>query len=444
MSLSKSTPLSKELCKQNFISVCGICLSIYEVPKALPCLHSFCLACLQEWISHFTSNVDTYSRAVPCPNCRKDCILPATGVEGLPTNFFLTERNRVEEPTKCTSCDRGDGEIVARCIECGFVCNVCMSSHKSMQQNHSVIMLGALRVGKSYEQVNMLRISRVDHEKSFKLQTCINLTSANDLSPFLTNVWCCSVNKSGSSYQIAVPQCSSSGKVFILGIDGKQKLIIDTTEALASGQCSYPWNVAMSSDGHYYITDNNPWVRVHDNKGRFIHLLHLHDVNGLKGAEGWAKGITIDNQGQIIVGNTYKKTVCIYRVDESFVKTLKVDTHPEFITPTTNSLFICAGPGDYVLEVDYSGVVLNRITSPTADMKWQPRGVCCSDNGEIFVVNSAIGHCGVYHLSSSGKYRPTGHVITDLKDPSGIAISEDRELLTVVDCQNELKIYRRV
>ena len=99
-----------------------------------------------------------------------------------------------------------------------------------------------------YEQVNMFK--RLDHQKPFKLQSSINLTSCNDLSPFLTNVWCSSVNKSGSSYQIAVPQCSSSGKVFIVGSDGKQKLIIDTTEALTSGQCSYPWNVAMSSEGH--------------------------------------------------------------------------------------------------------------------------------------------------------------------------------------------------
>lgn len=64
---------------------CGICLNTYEDPRALPCLHSYCLNCLK---SHASSTKDI-NGAFKCPQCRKGCILPAGGAKHFPKNFFL-------------------------------------------------------------------------------------------------------------------------------------------------------------------------------------------------------------------------------------------------------------------------------------------------------------------------------------------------------------------
>ncbi|KAJ8021086.1 Tripartite motif-containing protein 2 [Holothuria leucospilota] len=67
---------------------CAICREPYKEPKMLPCLHSFCLQCLERWISHL-------GQSLSCPTCRLTVDLPSTGIKGLPNNLFvisLTER----------------------------------------------------------------------------------------------------------------------------------------------------------------------------------------------------------------------------------------------------------------------------------------------------------------------------------------------------------------
>ena len=443
-----STSSYAELTTEHFIAVCGICLSAYEAPKALPCLHSFCLACIRKWASHVSSRKTDpgSSHVVPCPTCRKDCTLTATGVDGLPTNFFITERNRVQEPPKCNSCGKGDHEIIARCRECGFVCTECMSPHKSMRmlQDHSVIMLDTLRVGKVSKQLSMSQISSAGHRKpgsgTFKLEKTVDLKSVDSS---INNAWCCSVNKSDSSYQIVVPHYSSGGKVYIIGVDGKQKMVFETTEGDPPGLSGSPWNAVESSDGYIYITNCSPWVKVHNKEMKFMHLFQIHDVNGAKCTQGNARGIAIDSKGQIIVGNVSNKTISIYQPDESLVKAFQIELLPCYISVKfpDNTLLISGLSEVRVLEVDYSGRVLKEITSPLASLTWKPRGVCCSKNGEIFIVNSANGQCCVCRFTGSWNF--TGCVISELKDPSGIAVSEDGELLALVESSPELKIYRR-
>ena len=68
---------------------CKICCEIIENPKALPCLHTYCLDCLQEWI-HGTA------AKIICPECKESFVLPTQGVLGLPSNFFVAKLR--EEP----------------------------------------------------------------------------------------------------------------------------------------------------------------------------------------------------------------------------------------------------------------------------------------------------------------------------------------------------------
>ncbi|TDH16377.1 hypothetical protein EPR50_G00019400 [Perca flavescens] len=75
------SPVVRQIDKQFLI--CSICLDRYENPKVLPCLHTFCERCLQNYIP-------AHSLTLSCPVCRQTSILPEKGVAALQNNFFIT------------------------------------------------------------------------------------------------------------------------------------------------------------------------------------------------------------------------------------------------------------------------------------------------------------------------------------------------------------------
>uniref|UniRef100_A0A3P9MT25 RING-type domain-containing protein n=1 Tax=Poecilia reticulata TaxID=8081 RepID=A0A3P9MT25_POERE len=75
------SPVVRQIDKQFLI--CSICLDRYQNPKVLPCLHTFCERCLQNYIP-------AHSLTLSCPVCRQTSILPERGVAALQNNFFIT------------------------------------------------------------------------------------------------------------------------------------------------------------------------------------------------------------------------------------------------------------------------------------------------------------------------------------------------------------------
>lgn len=58
---------------------CGICLQIFNDPRALSCSHTYCLICLQGFQT-------SSSKKKNCPECRKDSIPVKQDLAGLPVN----------------------------------------------------------------------------------------------------------------------------------------------------------------------------------------------------------------------------------------------------------------------------------------------------------------------------------------------------------------------
>ena len=85
-----ATPLNP----QQELVTCSLCFEVYndtdKIPKALPCLHTFCLDCLGK----FVRNKLDYQ--LLCPLCQAKFRIPKKGVKNLPTNFMVTQLRVLE------------------------------------------------------------------------------------------------------------------------------------------------------------------------------------------------------------------------------------------------------------------------------------------------------------------------------------------------------------
>ena len=115
---------------------CGICLEEYKDPRALPCLHSFCLRCLKKRIS---ATKETYG-SFYCPKCGDKFTRPEGDVEKLPKNFFLnllkdaatSTSKHLEGPAVPTLCELHKNSPDCYCRTCDLPgCADCMlQDHK--------------------------------------------------------------------------------------------------------------------------------------------------------------------------------------------------------------------------------------------------------------------------------------------------------------------------
>ena len=117
---------------------CSVCMSKYTDPKQLPCLHSFCLHCLNG-IQRTSGRRDK----IPCPECRQEFKIPDNGnLAALPTNFrinSLLDVLAIKEcnttGVKCGNCDKRSKES-HYCFQCcAFWCGDCITFHNGMKAN---------------------------------------------------------------------------------------------------------------------------------------------------------------------------------------------------------------------------------------------------------------------------------------------------------------------
>ena len=117
---------------------CSVCMSKYTDPKQLPCLHSFCLHCLNG-IQRTSSRRDK----IPCPECRQEFNGTDNGnLNALPTNFrinslldLLAIKECSTTGVKCGNCDERTKQSYY-CFQCyAFWCEECIGLHNRMKAN---------------------------------------------------------------------------------------------------------------------------------------------------------------------------------------------------------------------------------------------------------------------------------------------------------------------
>ena len=125
---------------------CSVCGDTFTDPKVLPCLHSYCLHCLNK-LQRTSGRVGQIS----CPECRGEFRIAGSGTpDQLPTNFRLNSLLDVlaiqecnSTGVKCGNCEKRSAQCFY-CFQCSvFWCEDCILGHNIIRANkeHRVLAL---------------------------------------------------------------------------------------------------------------------------------------------------------------------------------------------------------------------------------------------------------------------------------------------------------------
>ena len=117
---------------------CPLCLETVNDPKTLPCLHSFCLLCLNKHALYARRQRQT---TIKCPVCLTCFQIPEGDTfGGLPRSFHLNRlvdllalRDGSAEAQRCSSCDENN-IATCYCFVCqNFLCASCFEAHQRLK-----------------------------------------------------------------------------------------------------------------------------------------------------------------------------------------------------------------------------------------------------------------------------------------------------------------------
>ena len=114
---------------------CPLCLDTVKNPKRLPCLHSFCLGCLDKRANQARRQ---RQHEIKCPVCQTSLPIPETDTYAnlpsptihvnRPVDFLSLEEGTVQSQ-KCSSCEKYN-PLTSYCFVCqSFLCASCFHSH---------------------------------------------------------------------------------------------------------------------------------------------------------------------------------------------------------------------------------------------------------------------------------------------------------------------------
>ncbi|ESO95623.1 hypothetical protein LOTGIDRAFT_144541, partial [Lottia gigantea] len=127
---------------------CGLCSKIMKKPKQLPCCHTFCRECLEDYVKDM---LNPESETIDCPKCQKVVDVPDGDTKGLPSNYYilaqsLPEMINVESgDLTCDFCKSNKKVAVGYCFECSKnLCEDDKEKHKiavATRSHHIAVLM---------------------------------------------------------------------------------------------------------------------------------------------------------------------------------------------------------------------------------------------------------------------------------------------------------------
>ena len=132
---------------------CPLCLETVNDPKTLPCLHSFCLHCLDKLATFARRQLQG---TIKCPVCLTLFKIPEENTfRGFPTSFHLNRlvdilalKDGKTEGQRCDSCEESS-TVISYCFICQiFLCTACLEAHQRLKttRGHRNVLIEKLQV----------------------------------------------------------------------------------------------------------------------------------------------------------------------------------------------------------------------------------------------------------------------------------------------------------
>ena len=232
---------------------CSLCLELFTQPKGLPCFHTFCLQCLQQYVdtNNFTSHL-------LCPLCQADTVIPGNNVSLFQNNFLVSNlvqslQQTTQEPEvketpdedthhACQCCDniRHGNDFCATCQM--WMCEVCSRGHKRVP---------ATREHDVKSNLDMDRISKAQCEdkrclvSDFKQKIDVKISSLRD------------ENKNVAKRREELTgQIKAAAEKLRKSVDRQEKLLLDQVHLFHDESKHKIENLLVNIDEHTRIIDN--------------------------------------------------------------------------------------------------------------------------------------------------------------------------------------------